>query len=792
MRSMRHPNPLIDVRRPRHREKLGINPPGFVWRLLDGVDTYRLEVSRCRDFGDATLRGFDVVGRSLFLLPAPLEPGRWYWRWGVNARWSQVFSFEMLEDAAVVRVGSADELTSRLGEHPRAMVVRGGLGALRARWKTVRSELLALVTSEAEKLLGQSHELAEPPFLSDRSVDYNQVLIPWRQAMSDTRKFCAEMEQLAFAWLVSGDRRFAQAAATRLDSLSRWNPDGSTAITHNDEPHMAVMDAGPLVFDWVAEVLEGSRRDRILAHLARRAENTFGFLEGRGYGIRHFASHSGRMVGFLGQSGLALGGHHPRAGEWLKYILELMVSMYPVWGGEAGGWGEGLSYSSAYVRWILRFLFSLETSLGIDLYRKPFFRNHGRWWTRCLAEYAWQTPFGDGSERGVPLGAAAVITQHLGRRTGDEAVEAYGRRCEERVAASASPGASPPLPNPLVCLSEENPRIPERRTTLATCECFPDVGYVAMRRDLAKPQEDICLIFKSSPYGPVSHSHGDQNCFVLSAFGEPLLIRTGYYTGYGSPHHQNWVRQTKAHNGVTVGGVGQWAGNPDAVGRIIAFRRKRDFACATGDASRAYGDRLSRFHRHVLFVDHRYFLILDDLQSPVETTFEFHLHSIEKMTVQEKQKRIGVSRGGARLDVEVLSELDMRFYLSDLFDPPSDDPRRRGLEASSAAPDPFPPQWHVRAATVPVRKAVRVAMLLIPNRESSPETFEVARCSGDGWFGARVACAGHLDEFLIATGDAPVEYQGQRFESSAIWARDARVKWAGAAKCGYSSGEEKR
>jgi hypothetical protein len=223
---------------------------------------------------------------------------------------------------------------------------------------------------------------------------------------------------------------------------------------------------------------------------------------------------------------------------------------------------------------------------------------------------------------------------------------------------------------------------------------------------------------------------------------------------------------------VTVGGVGQWVGNHDAVGRIAAFRRKKDFAYASGDASRAYGDRLSCFHRHVLFVDHRYFLILDDLGSPVETTFEFHLHSIEKMTVEEKQKRIRVAHGGARLDVEVLCELDMRFYLSDVFDPPNDDPRDLEL----------PVEWHVQAATVPVVKAVRVAMLLIPSRESSPETFEVQRRSGDGWFGAHVACPGHVDEFLIATGDAPVEYHGEHFESSALWVRDAQVKWTVARK----------
>jgi len=778
MRSMRHPNPLIDVRRPRNKEKLGLTPPGFVWQSVDGVDTYRLELCRTRKFDDASLRSFSVAGRTMFLLPEPLEPGRWYWRWWAGERHSQVFWFEMLQGAADVKIGSAEDLAARLGAHPRLMVRRGALDDLRMCWKTEKTDLLGRVTRRADELLAEPHEMEEPPFLPKRSEDYNKAHVPWRKAMVDSRDFCAGAQELALAYLLSADRRYAEAVARRLDSISCWDPDGSTSISHNDEPHMSVVNWCPFAFDWAADVLEGDRLERIVRHLAKRAENTLDHLMHWPYHVNPVSNHAGRMIGFLGHCGIALAGHHERAGEWLKYVLELMVAMYPAWGADAGGWAQGFSYGGAYVRWILEFLFSVKTALGIDLYRKPFFRNHGRWYAMCLPEYAWQNPFGDGGERDFVKTNAAVIARHLATMTGDVEVAKYAGRCEKALEPPAPSlfdpdpsgrrdhGRVPLTGGPLVLLSEDAHSDGKRTDRLPKAECFADVGWVAMRRNFTDPDDDICLVLKSSPYGPVSHSHGDQNSFVLSAWGKPLLVRTGAYTGYGSPHHQNWIRQTKSHNGVTVGGVGQWVNDFDAVGRIAAFKRGRDYAYACGDAGAAYGGRLSRFHRHVLFVDHRYFLVVDDLASPVSTTFEWHLHSIEEMMMDESQKEVRIAHEGARLAVDFVTDWDVRFHRTDEFDEPHRDPERGGGELG----------WHFRAATVPVTTEARMGMLLIPGRESAPEDFRVQRHCEGGLLRARVEHGGHADEFLIATGDGPLTFEDRERDVLALWARDGEVK----------------
>lgn len=789
MRSDRHPNPLKDVRRPRKGEQVGVNPPGFIWKPVKNAAGYRLQLATDRKF-DNELCDFTVEGgRSLFVPPQPLKAGRWYWRWATVEqpdKWSQVFAFEIHKDAAEIVLGSADALVAQLGGHPRVMVARDGVAALRRHWADPQRDLLVEVLADADRLLGEGHELDEPPFLpDDRKHDYNTVHVVWRKAMNDTRIFCGEMVRLAMAYLVSGREDCGRAAVQRLLSLSRWDADGSTSIPHNDEPHMAVLHGGPIAFDWTFDLMTDAERDAIVAHLAHRAENTWKFLHDGGYGIDHFSSHSGRMVGFLGCAGIAMGGHHASAGKWLRTIMELMVSMYPVWGDKGGGWGEGFSYCSAYVRWILQFCFAARTALGFDLYAKPFFRNHARWWAMCLPPWVAQTPFGDGGDgiHGLPVANGAVITGHLGRITGDPAVVAYSQRLQRRLDQAMDTGGhgvstrarnnvfigSASAPLMALLNGHEGDAAHPGRAKLPQAEVFPDVGYAAFRSHPEDAARDIALVLKSSPYGPVGHSHGDQNCFVLSAFGQPLAIRTGYYTGYSSAHHHNWVRQTKAHNGVTASGAGQWVRNYNAVGRIAGFKRSRDFAWACGDASAAYGGRLTLFHRHVLFVGYRWFLVLDDLAADVETTYEFHLHALDAIAADEAARHARISRGGVVLDAHYPTPTDMRFYTSEGFDPPNDDPGYLDV----------PTQYHLRVATVPPLRRLRTAMVLVPNRIDGGDQVSVESIApaGDVW-GFRVSVGGQSDEIRVASREPSIDAAGATHDAIALWLRDDKVKLA--------------
>jgi hypothetical protein len=53
--------------------------PVLAWRLEEGTDGARVELSPTNDFDEATLRRIDVRGEQV-VLPAPWPAGVWYWR----------------------------------------------------------------------------------------------------------------------------------------------------------------------------------------------------------------------------------------------------------------------------------------------------------------------------------------------------------------------------------------------------------------------------------------------------------------------------------------------------------------------------------------------------------------------------------------------------------------------------------------------------------------------------------------------------------------------------------------
>jgi len=793
MKADRHPNPAVNVRRPRNAERVTLNPPGFVFRPVPGVEHYRIELARSRDFSARPVVRGEVGPWTVWIPQQPLAPGRWYWRWSGGGRTSDVWWFDVAEEALVQQIIPKADLTSRVRPHPRLLLTEQALAALRDSPPEIVREDLATLRRLAEQILAEPHEMPEPPWLPSRSKDQEGYLRLWRAALIDSRAFARGAECLALAWLIWRERRFADAAICRLLSLAKWDPDGSTSIEHNDEPHMSVIQHVPFAYDWLSEVLTGEQRDRIRDNLAGRLRNTYRHLRERLNFLVEDAtgSHAGRMFGFLGRGALALLGEVDEAVDWLDYVLRLSVAAWPAWGGADGGWAQGIPYSSFYVCRACEWAYSLYTALGFNLYAKSFFRNHVRWRALCLPVYAEQSPFGDAAERPpAHLPEHYACLEHLRRMFRIASLEDLTQALRQRV-RSVDPDFF--LPLLLVCDPPEG--LPEQSDVPGEA-AFTDVGWVAMRRELFRPDQDVALLFKSSQYGSVSHSHADQNAFVLHAFGKTLAIASGYYDAYGTLHHHCWTRQTKAVNAITLAGTGQPPGDADAVGRISRFRSTRRYVCACGQAAAAYAGRLLRADRHVVFADRRYFVILDDLESRLTESFWWHLHSYTEMEFDRETKQVIIDRDGVRLFVQLVYPDQMHFSQSDRFDIPplprygadEDASRQQGRLAGrwrsfslrSSLKIDYRPQWHFVATPVALRRNDVIAAVLLPLRPDEPlpsvELFEE-----DGCFGVSLRWnagawprnfAGRCDTWVFARpSSATLRWRGFEAEGLFAWLR---------------------
>jgi hypothetical protein len=166
---------------------------------------------------------------------------------------------------------------------------------------------------------------------------------------------------------------------------------------------------------------------------------------------------------------------------------------------------------------------------------------------------------------------------------------------------------------------------------------FKGIGWVAIQHRMQDPENHIQFVMKSSPYGSISHSHGDQNAFCLAGFGEDLAIQSGYYVAFNSTMHQNWRRQTVSKNAILINGKGQYAGKDKSLamqstGKINIAEDRGDHIYMQGDATAAYqtlSPEITSVLRDVYFVNNEYFVIVDsiDADEPVEVNFLLHANA---------------------------------------------------------------------------------------------------------------------------------------------------------------------
>ena len=184
---------------------------------------------------------------------------------------------------------------------------------------------------------------------------------------------------------------------------------------------------------------------------------------------------------------------------------------------------------------------------------------------------------------------------------------------------------------------------------------FSDVGYIAMHSDLAD-YNDIELAFKASPYGSYSHNHPDNNGFYISAFGKPLAMHSGYYDAFGTDHHLNVMRQTYAHNSITVDLKGQTDGSILHDGEITGFLHQQEFDLAMGDATKAYDGNLGLFERSIIYVRPDMFVVIDDLKASPDngkSSFQFWLNAEKKMEIYEEENGTKITNDNAVLDATI-------------------------------------------------------------------------------------------------------------------------------------------
>jgi hypothetical protein len=709
---------------------IAVNPPAFVWLPVKKYGGgYLLAISRNADFSTGELStGESSAGggqNSIIHAPVnvhiPTEPmpaGRWFWRVGVRLSdeqivWGKTRRFIVPDSARIWPFPKMDELLAKIPQsHPRLFFSRKNLEQVRSQCQTTLSREYAKLLATAEGCIGKKL-VAEPDFLKQqgtaRGAEYAAIIRATRPSMDG-------MEACAMAYLLSGERRFGDEAKRRLLHFFSWDPNGSTSLFHNDEPAMWMMQRGVRAYDWTHDLFSPEERKKIEAVMKVRCGQFRQRLRRMPFESRPYSSHPARDLGFLGEAALCFAHDWPEAPGWLAYVMKVYWSVFPAWGEEDGGWQEGPSYWQAYMGFALHFTTALEKATGEKISSRPFFQNTPYYKLYTNPPYARMSPFGDAQTKPPGRGAGRVM-YCFSTLLWDPYVRWYAD------VVRSGPGT---MPMSFVLADRTLETRPP--VDLPGARVFPGAGLVAMHDDLADTVGNAFLVMRSSPMGSVSHGHSDQNAFAIEAHGEALAIASGYYPWYGSPHHHYWTRSTKAKNCITFdGGQGQTRRSAKSRGRIARFITGRRLDYAMGDATEAYGGRLTRVWRHVIHIRPATFVIIDELAAPEPVSFEWNLHALEKMEIDAEKQQVKIRRNNAALLAGFVQPQKLAFSQTGQFTPPPENGR--------------PNQWHLAAATQKTKSAAFIVVLQTHPAGRTPppiKRLSFDGCHGVAWTDGRV------------------------------------------------------
>jgi len=325
-------------------------------------------------------------------------------------------------------------------------------------------------------------------------------------------------------------------------------------------------------------------------------------------------------------------------------------------------------------------------------------------------------PWGDSEHGAVSRRSSGVrsLLQFHALRYNDPALRWWVDLLQTRDGKKASLAALPGLILP-------DTVEPQQPMDLPPDAAFNGVGWAVLHSDLTRPDDDLMVMFKSSPYGPVSHSHADQNSFAIMKGGHALALPGGErWPTHGSPFHTQYAQQTVAHNAILVDGHGQINRDATANGRLTKFVTQPHFGYVCGDARAAYGKRLKRCRRHVLLVRPWLLCVVDDLDAPEPAEFQWLVHAREELDLREDAQTFVSHRGGAAMRVHLVTPGGFAFSQTNEWpmSPKTGFPKVRKKEPAK--------QWHFTAAARERAAKRRIAAIMVVGSEGSIPKCDVA------------------------------------------------------------------
>ena len=571
----------------------------------------------------------------------PLKPGKYRWNLlcGEEERGWQ--KFVISENAAVILRKDAETVFCAVPDvRPRHLFFKEDIPGILKKRKAETEVLKRNIEAACAR------ELPKPPLF----YSFEDGL-PYREYFGEYREYCdRDMVACALGYALLGDEGAGKKAKELLLTICSWNPDGPCAVNApwNDEIGLSNARCIPAVYDMLYDILTDQQRyiaEKTIIAYAEQCEERLRALD---FAENPGDSHAGRLPAYLGEAALVLKGSTYIKEEilirWLSYALEIYGGIFPFYGTADGGWAEGPFYASSYTKWYLPFFMAVERFADVRFLDRPFYQRLPQFLLHFAEKERENHPFGDGywcgSEDPEWKGFFAQNPFRL-------YAERFG---PEEARIKAEQYAAPELFElHLLDVFLPEGRMPERGLTGEACAMavFEGAGLASCQTNVADQAHGTGLLVRASRFGSVSHQHADQGSFALIRNNKVLITPSGYFGRcWGTKHHRNWTRTTKAHNCILVNGRGQETDSFRAAGRFTDWKHeenKRFFLRL--DLREAYP--MLEFYERSFELTEKELVIRDEIRSKEACEISWLLHMLDRPALQEDGTLV-LEHGGER------------------------------------------------------------------------------------------------------------------------------------------------
>jgi hypothetical protein len=485
--------------------------------------------------------------------------------------------------------------------HPHLLLTTEKLHSLRAASQTTHHFLWERYLQDLPRMKATAR--GEEPV---RDARYQGDLIP----------------ELAFAWLMTGDRdnlELARKQLLKLTDVSQWASEED--LIYLVPSHFLFGIA--IGYDWLYPELSEAERKRVAGFLGRQAEKLFHSIRAERIWWRnqYFQNHSYSNTCGLAFAAAALAGEDPRSEQWRAYADQFFTRVFAVMPAD-GGSLEGYAYAGYGGEYLLKYTLLAREVYGKDYTGTPWMRNYASYMVQGLLPVRtadeWAMTYGD-----APRRATTSTAQHLFVLAGfyrDPVAQRMARiTIQLKPRGLGSHG--------WMMLLYYDPTVGEADlATLPTFKFFPEIGQTMMRSSWTDP--DAMLVgFKCGPFMGMTlspkavfdfgtgHAATDAGSFQIFAEGKYWAIHP-LYPGY---------KLTEDYNTLLFKGVGQLGEQPGFGAaealyfkhypQIVYTESASGYDYVVGDVTRAYHPALGlqRFVRHLLFVKPDMLLVADEV-----------------------------------------------------------------------------------------------------------------------------------------------------------------------------------